>query len=121
MKCPSCTRRMKCLDTRWQEATKTTVRRHACDCGVRGRTIESWDGSLAPQGNTLRQPKSKKLPVVKASDSLQAAMYNMTKKQKHVGDKHKPPKSAFDSMDEDYSYGDKYDDIGIDIPRGDDW
>ena len=67
-------------------------------------------------------PFSKKIfPFFKRSDSLQAAMYNMTKKQKIVADKHKPPKSAFDSMDEDYAYGDRYDDIGIDIPRGDDW
>jgi hypothetical protein len=107
---------MRCLDTRWQEASKTVIRRHACDCGVRGRTIESWDGSLAPQGNTLRQTKTKKLSVARASDSLQPAMYNMAKKQKHVASK-----SSFDAMDEDYSYGDKYDDIGIDIPRGDDW
>ena len=120
MKCPSCTRRMKCLDTRWQEATKTTVRRHACDCGVRGKTTERWDSDPAPQGNTLRQTKSKKLSVVRATDSLQAAMSNMTKKHKHVGEKHKPPKSAFDTMDDDYGRDD-YGDLGIDIPRGEDW
>jgi hypothetical protein len=47
-------------------------------------------------------------------------MSNMTKKQKHVVEKHKPSKSAFDAMDEDYGRED-YGDLGIDIPRGDDW
>lgn len=121
MKCPTCKRKMRCLDTRWHEATKSTARRHACVCGVRGKTTERWDSLPTLESKKPSQSKPKKLPVVRASDSLQAAMSNMTKKQKHVADKHKPPKSAFDSMDEDYSYGDRYDDIGIDIPRGDDW
>jgi hypothetical protein len=47
-------------------------------------------------------------------------MNKPTKKQKDVAVKHKPPKSMFEDT-EDYSYGDRYDDIGIDIPKGDDW
>lgn len=120
MKCPTCKRKMKCLDTRWHEATKTTARRHACDCGVRGKTTERWDTSPAPAGNESSKSKEKKLSVARPSDSLRSAMSNMVKKQKHVVDKHKPSKSAFDAMDEDYGRED-YGDLGIDIPRGDDW
>jgi len=111
---------MKCLDTRWQEATKTVMRRHACDCGVRGRSTERWDSlPTAPQPKPS-QPKHKKLSVERATDALWDAMNKPTKKQKDVAVKHKPPKSMFEDT-EDYSYGDRYDDIGIDIPKGDDW
>lgn len=117
MRCPTCRRKMKCLDTRWYEADRCTTRRHACDCGVRGKTTERWDTLPTLAGS---KPKVKKLTVPRASDSLQSAMSNMVKKHKQVVVKHKPPKSEFDSMDEDYGRED-YGDLGIDIPRGDDW
>jgi hypothetical protein len=87
---------------------------------VRGKTTERWDTSPAPAGNESSKSKEKKLSVARPSDSLRSAMSNMVKKQKHVVDKHKPSKSAFDAMDEDYGRED-YGDLGIDIPRGDDW
>lgn len=120
MKCPNCKRKMRCLDTRWQEATKSTVRRHACVCGVRGKTTERWDSSPAPEGKKPSQPKPKKLPVDSAANRLMNALYAPKKKEKDVVVKHKPTKSMFEDT-EDYTYGDRYDDLGIDIPKGDDW
>ncbi len=121
MKCPNCKRKMRCLDTRWQEATKTTVRRHACVCGVRGKTTERWDSLPAPEGKKPSQPKPKKLPVDSAANRLMNALYAPKKKEKDVVVKHKPTKSMFDDTEEDYTRDNYYDDIGIDIPRGDDW
>lgn len=111
---------MRCLDTRWQEATKTVIRRHACVCGVRGRSTETWDSLPTPPQPKPSQPKHKKLSVERATDALWDAMNKPTKKPKDVAVKHKPTKSMFEDT-EDYSYGDRYDDLGIDIPKGDDW
>jgi hypothetical protein len=43
------------------------------------------------------------------------------KTKKPVEVKHKPPKSMFDDTDEDNGRYSDYGDLGIDIPRGDDW
>lgn len=112
---------MKCLDTRWQEATTTTIRRHICDCGVRGKTIESWITPPIAITERPSQPKTKKLVVNRTTDALWSAMSKPTKKQKQVAEKNKNKKSIFEDAEEDYTRDRFDDDLGITIPRGDEW
>jgi transcriptional regulator NrdR family protein len=121
MKCPTCKVRMKCLDTRWSEASKETHRRWKCDkCNSRGKTKETWLVQPVIEKPKTKQPKPKKLSEVdKAVNRIADALYGgKTKQPKEV--KHKPTKAMFDDMEEDTRYSD-YSDLGIDIPRGDDW
>jgi len=113
---------MKCLDTRWNEATKVTHRRWNCNrCNGRGKTEETWLVQPTVEIPKAKQPKPKKLSEIdKAVNRIHNAMYGgKTKQPKEV--KHKPPKSMFDDMEEDSRYSENYGDLGIDIPRGDDW
>ena len=112
---------MKCLDTRWDEATKVTHRRWKCDsCNSRGKTKETWLVQPTVEQPKPKQAKPRKLSEVdKAVNRIHDALYGGKNKQpKEV--KHKPPKSMFDDMEEDSRYSD-YGDLGIDIPKGDDW
>lgn len=123
MKCPTCKIRMYCLDTRWNEADKATTRRWKCSsCNGRGKTLETWLAPPVVEQPKARPTKPRKLSEVdKAVNRIADALYGgKTKQPKEV--KHKPPKSMFDDMDEDSDgrYSD-YGDLGIDIPRGDDW
>ena len=121
MKCPQCKTRMKCLDTRWNAVTVQTRRRWSCKCGVRGATLEGWES--APLRKAPK--KAKKINVEKATDTLMSAFYGAPKKakpktEKQVVVKHTPTKSMFEDADEDNQYS-NYEDLGIDIPKGDDW
>ena len=117
MKCPQCKTRMKCLDTRWNEATVQTRRRWSCKCGVRGATLERWESTplrKAPK-------KAKKINVERATDTLMSAFYGVPKKaktEKQVVVKHTPIKSMFEDADEG-KYYDDLSDLGLDIPKGD--
>ena len=112
---------MKCLDTRWNAVTVQTRRRWSCSCGVKGATLEGWES--APLRKAPK--KAKKINVEKATDTLMSAFYGAPKKakpktEKQVVVKHTSTKSMFEDADEDNQYS-NYEDLGIDIPKGDDW
>ncbi len=111
---------MKCLDTRWEDTSKSTTRRWHCDvCQARGKTKETWVS--VPVKQTPKPTKKKKLSEVdKAVNRIADALYG-GKTKKPIEVKHKPPKSMFDDMEEDNGRYSDYGDLGIDIPRGDDW
>ncbi len=111
---------MKCLDTRWEDSNSSTTRRWKCDaCQTRGKTSETW--LFAPIREQPKKGKPKKLSEIdNAVNRISDALYGgKTKQSKEV--KHKPPKSLFDDVDEDSGRYSDYGDLGIDIPRGDDW
>ncbi len=111
---------MKCLDTRWEDTSSSTTRRWKCDaCQTRGKTSETW--LFAPIREQPKKGKPKKLSEIdKAVNRINDALFGgKTKQSKEV--KHKPPKSLFDDVDEDNGRYSDYGDLGIDIPRGDDW
>lgn len=119
MKCPQCKEQMRCLDTRWQEAQGTKLRRWQCVCGVKGKTQETW----VQLPSTPKPKPPKKVSKLPKMDALTSAFYGKTpttKKEKHVDVKHKPSRSLFEDTDEDSSRQD-FSDLGLDIPRGDDW
>jgi len=125
MKCPSCKKRMRCLDTRWQNGEAMTIRRWACACGMRGKTKETWlsTPTAEPKPKPQKKPDLKRLSVDKAANRLMDAFYGKPtkpKKEKDVSVKHTPPKSLFTDMDEGGSDED-FSDLGLDIPRGGDW
>ena len=115
MRCPQCKKRMKCLDTRWQETERTTLRRWKCECGVRGKTKEAWLST--PIKVQPRKAKPKKLTVNQATDHLMKAFYGgrVSKKEKQVVVKRTPTKSMFEDTEE--NFGDDIKDLGLDIPR----
>ena len=111
-----------CLDTRWNKTEIQTRRRWKCKCGARGTTIERWESAPAIP-KPIPKPDYKKIDVEKSTDKLMDAFYGRKekpKKQKQVEVKHKPSKSMFEDT-EDSRYYDDYSDLGIDIPKGDDW
>lgn len=115
---------MKCLDTRWDEATKATHRRWKCDsCNSRGKTKETWLVQPTVELPKAKQTKPRKLSEVdKAVNRIHDAMFGgKTKVRQTKEPKHKPPKSMFDDIDEDNGRYSDYGDLGIDIPKGDDW
>ena len=124
MKCPVCSIRMRCLDTRWNKTVNQTRRKWKCSCGSRGTTIESWESTPTKVTRTLKpKPDFKKIDVEKSTDKLMTAFYGRLekpKKQKQVEVKHKPTKAMFEDVEDSRNYDD-YSDLGIDIPKGDDW
>ncbi len=111
---------MKCLDTRWEDTSKTTTRKWRCDaCQTRGKTKETW--LSVPVKQASKPAKKKKVSDIdKAVNRIANALYG-GKTKKPIEVKHKPPKSMFDDIDEDNGRYSDYGDLGIDIPRGDDW
>lgn len=117
---------MKCLDTRWNKTVNQTRRKWKCSCGARGTTVESWQSAPTIPTNKPKpksKPDYKQINVEKSTDKLMKAFYGRLekpKKQKHVEVKHKPSKSVFEDVEDSRNYDD-YSDLGIDIPKGDDW
>ena len=71
----------------------------------------------------VKAKPNKPRPKPIKQDPLTAAFYGKTpttKKEKHVDVKHKPSRSLFEDTDEGGSRQD-FSDLGLDIPRGDDW
>ena len=88
---------------------------------MKGATLEGWES--APLRKAPK--KAKKINVEKATDTLMSAFYGAPKKakpktEKQVVVKHTSTKSMFEDADEDNQYS-NYKDLGIDIPKGDDW
>jgi hypothetical protein len=117
---------MKCLDTRWQNDERMTIRRCLCACGVRGKTKEIWLSTPTLDPKPVKQKKidPKKLNADQAADLLMKGLYGTKPKQKKEKDvvvvKHTPLKSMFTDMDEG-STGEDFSDLGIDLPRGGGW
>jgi hypothetical protein len=107
---------MKCLDTRWQETEKITIRRWKCECGVRGKTKEGWL-STPIKVQERKKAKPKKQTMNQQVDHLMKAFYGgrVSKKEKQVVVKHTPIKSMFEDSVEDYK--EDIGDLGIDLPR----
>lgn len=88
---------------------------------MKGATLEGWES--APLRKAPK--KAKKINVEKVTNTLMSAFYGVPKKakpktEKQVVVKHTPTKSMFEDADEDNQYS-NYKDLGIDIPKGDDW
>lgn len=115
MRCPQCKKRLKCLDTRWQDAEQLTIRRWRCVCGVQGKTKEVWLST--PIKAQPKKAKPKKQTMNQQVDHLMKAFYGgrVPKKEKQVVVKHTPTKSMFEDADEDY--GENLGDLGLDLPR----
>ena len=121
MRCPTCDLRMMCLDTRWNKTTTQTRRRWKCSCGARGTTLERWE-STPDIPKSKPKPDYKKIDVEKSTDKLMDAFYGRKekpKKQKQVV-QYKQKNSMFDEAEDSRPYDD-YSDLGLDIPKGDDW
>jgi len=123
MRCTKCKKKMKCVDTREQD-DGTTKRKWVCNaCDLQGYTYERWDGKLTGR-NRYKQV------IDVATDRLMKQIGlgippapKPTKKVKEVVRKQRARESVdpsvFEDMNEDYAPD--LGDLGIDIPRTDDW
>jgi transcriptional regulator NrdR family protein len=124
MRCTKCKEKMKCVDTREQD-NGGTKRKWVCDaCSLQGYSYEFISGKLIPR-------KRNKQVVDVATDRLMKQIGidkpvpapAPTKKHKEVVRKQRARESAdpsvFEDMDEDYAPD--LGDLGVDIPRNDDW
>lgn len=124
MRCTQCKTKMKCLDTREQDDNRTK-RKWVCNaCNLQGTSYEHWNGRL------VKRNRNKQVIDV-ATDRLmkQVGLHippappAPTKKHKEVVRKQRARESAdpsvFEDMDEDYAPD--LSDLGLDIPRNNDW
>ena len=90
---------------------------------MKGTTLERWES--IPSIPKPVPKKVKDIDVEHATDTLMSSFYGTLKKpkpkkEKQVVVKHTPTKSAFEDSDEG-KYYDDLSDLGLDIPKGDDW
>ena len=90
---------------------------------MKGTTLERWES--IPSVPTPVPKKVKEINVEKATDTLMSAFYGTLKKpkpkkEKQVVAKHTSTKSVFEDSDEG-KYYDDLSDLGLDIPKGDEW
>jgi transcriptional regulator NrdR family protein len=124
MRCTKCKEKMKCVDTREQD-DGTTKRKWVCRaCDLQGTSYESLSGKLIPRkrNKTVVDVEADRL-LRKVGIEKPAPAPKPTKKVKDVVRKQRARESVdpsvFGDMDEDYAPD--LSDLGVDIPRNDDW
>lgn len=124
MRCTKCKEKMKCVDTREQD-DGTTKRKWVCNaCDLQGTSYESLSGKLIPRkrNKTVVDVEADRL-LRKAGIEKPVPAPKPTKKVKDVVRKQRARESAdpsvFEDMDEDYAPD--LSDLGVDIPRTDNW
>ena len=124
MRCTKCKKKMKCVDTREQD-DGTTKRKWVCRaCDLQGTSYESLSGKLIPRkrNKTVVDVEADRL-LRKVGIEKPVPAPKPTKKVKDVVRKQRARESAdpsvFEDMDEDYAPD--LSDLGVDIPRTDNW
>lgn len=123
MRCTQCKAKMKCLDTREQDDNRTKRKWVCYSCDLQGYSYEHWNGRLTKR-NRYKEVVDvgtdrlmKQLGVQKPEEPKPAKKRKEVVRKQRARESVEP--SVFEDMEEDYAPD--LSDLGLDIPRQDDW